>query len=39
VILGGGEQELKVSVTMLPLDELPLHNATSDALAQWQKQS
>ena len=39
VILGGGEQELKVSVTMLPLDELPLHNATNDALAQWQKQS
>jgi len=38
VILGGGEQELKVSVTMLPLDELPLDGATSDALAQWQAQ-
>lgn len=33
VILGGGEQALKVSVTMLPLDELPLDYATSTALA------
>jgi transglutaminase-like putative cysteine protease len=32
VILGGGEQELKVRVTMLPLDELPLDSATVDAL-------
>ena len=33
VILGGGEQELKVSVTMLPLDELPLDNSISASLA------
>lgn len=32
VILGGGEQALKVSVTMLPLDQLPLDRATTDAL-------
>ncbi len=38
VILGGGEQDLKVSVTMLPLDELPLDNATNEALAQQQAQ-
>jgi hypothetical protein len=38
VILGGGEQELQVSVTMLPLDELPLDQATGEALAQQQAQ-
>jgi transglutaminase-like putative cysteine protease len=38
VILGGGEQELQVSVTMLPLDELPLDHATGEALAQQQAQ-
>jgi hypothetical protein len=32
VILGGGEQTLKVSVTMLPLDQLPLDRATTEAL-------
>lgn len=32
VILGGGEQLLEVSVTMLPLDELPLDRAPSDML-------
>jgi transglutaminase-like putative cysteine protease len=38
VILGGGEQELQVNVTMLPLDELPLDHATGEALAQQQAQ-
>lgn len=32
VILGGGEQTLKVSVTMLPLDELPLDHVAGDVL-------
>jgi transglutaminase-like putative cysteine protease len=38
VILGGGEQMLEVSVTMLPLDELPLDSAINDALAQQKAQ-
>lgn len=36
VILGGGEQTLKVSVTMLPLDQLALDPATTEALLQRQ---